>query len=178
VDSPIAQFIRDIGDERLLLMSPTRFDDSMIRDYLRSKTPNRTYTDPEIDQIARFTKGLPLAISLTAKLLEEGQPVDNVCQEIDEGHPSSVVSQLARRYLIHAERTYPNDDPRHDDVAKILSLALVSGDLPSDPELLTALWNVPDPPEQQSGPQQSRCRIDLAGSANRCCRLPRAGDRP
>jgi hypothetical protein len=52
---------------------------------------------------------------------------------------------LARRYLIHAERTYPNDDPRHDDVAKILSLALVSGDLRSDPELLTALWNVPDP---------------------------------
>jgi hypothetical protein len=51
VDSPIAQFIRDIGDERLLLMSPTRFDDSMIRDYLGSKAPKRTYTDPEIDQI-------------------------------------------------------------------------------------------------------------------------------
>ena len=36
-DSPVAQFVREIGDEHLVLMSPTRFDDAMIRAYLESR---------------------------------------------------------------------------------------------------------------------------------------------
>jgi tetratricopeptide (TPR) repeat protein len=155
-DSPVARFVREIGDQHLVLMSPTRFDDQMIRTYLESR-PKRPYTDrkpPEtltytgkqIDLIARFTRGLPLAISLTAELLEHGQRVEDVCRELDDGYPSSVVSRLARRYLIHAEqRSYPADDPGSDDVTKILGLALAFGDLRSDPGLLGALWNVSDP---------------------------------
>jgi hypothetical protein len=146
VDSPVAQFVRDIGDEHLVLMSPTRFDDLMIRDYLRSRAGGRDYTDAQIDTIARFTRGLPLAVSFTAALLGGGQQVQDVCQEVDDGYPSSVVYRLARRYLVHAEQqVYPPDDPRRDDVKKILGLALAFGDLRTDPDLLAALWDVPDP---------------------------------
>jgi hypothetical protein len=143
-DSPMTQFLRDIGNKHLRLMSPTRFDDSMIRAYLESRTGPRRYTDAQIDQIARFTGGLPLAVSITATLLGEDQDVENVCQGMDDGHPRIVISQLARRYLVHAEqRVYTADDPRRDDVAKILGLALAFGDLRNDPYLLCALWNVP-----------------------------------
>ena len=96
--------------------------------------------------IARFTSGLPLAVSLTATLLAEGQPVEEVCREADDGHPSSVVSQLARRYLVHAEhQAYAPDDPRAATSAKILGLALAFGDLRDDPDLLAALWDIEDP---------------------------------
>ena len=49
VDSPVAQFVRDVGDEHLMLMSPTRFDDAMIRAYLEGRpthaaTPTRRST--------------------------------------------------------------------------------------------------------------------------------------
>ena len=146
IDSPVAQFVRDIGSEHLVLMSPTRFDDPMIRAYLQSRPGQRSYTDAQIAVIARFTRGLPLAISFTTALLGQGQPVEQVCREVDDGYPSSVVSQLARRYLVHAEQhAYPADDPRRDDLTRILGLALAFGDLRSDPELLAALWNTPDP---------------------------------
>jgi tetratricopeptide (TPR) repeat protein len=145
-DSPVAQFVRDIGDEHLVLMSPTRFDDAMIRAYLESRPSARSYSNEEIGAIARFTGGLPLAVSLTATLLDEGQPVEIVCREVEHGHPSSVVSQMARRYLVHAEsRAYPADDPRRDDLAKILGLALAFEDLRNDPELLATLWDIQDP---------------------------------
>jgi tetratricopeptide (TPR) repeat protein len=145
-DSPVAQFVRDIGDEHLVLMSPTRFDDAMIRAYLESRPGARSYSDEQIDGIARFTRGLPLAVSLTATLLDEGQPVETVCQETDHGHPSNVVSEMARRYLVHAEnQAYSPDDPRRDDLAKILGLALAFQDLRDDPDLLAALWDVGDP---------------------------------
>lgn len=127
-------------------MSPTRFDDAMICAYLEGRPNARSYTDAQVDMIARFTKGLPLAVSLTATLLEQSQAVEDVCREIDDAHPSSVVSQLARRYLVHAEQqAYPAGDPRLDDVTKILGLALAIGDLRGDPDLLAALCNVEDP---------------------------------
>jgi tetratricopeptide (TPR) repeat protein len=154
-DSPVARFVREIGDEYLVLMSPTRFDDDMIRTYLKSELkrangvrPSKepTYTDQQIDLIARFTRGLPLAVSLVAELLGEGEPAENICHEVDDGYPSNVVSRLARRYLVHTEQqTYQADDPRRDDVTKILGLALAFGGVRRDPELLAALWNVPDP---------------------------------
>ncbi len=147
VDSPVAQFVRDIGDEHLMLMSPTRFDDALIRNYLDSRLDTPGYTEAQIDLIARFTRGLPLGVSIAATLLKEGQSVEAICQEVKDGHPSSVVSQLARRYLIHAEQQdYSSDDPRRDDLMKILGLALAFGNLRDDPELLAALWNTTDPP--------------------------------
>ena len=149
-NSPVAQFVRDIGDEHLILMSPNRFDNLMIRSYLQHRQAGRSYTDAEIDLIAGFTRGLPLAISFTATLLDQGQLVQEACQELDDGHPSNVVSRLARRYLVHAEQqTFPADDPRRDDVTKILGLALAFGDLRKDPELLAALWNI-EPAEAQA----------------------------
>ena len=159
-DSPVAHFVREIGDKYLVLMSPTRFDDEMIRTYLESQ-PERpyasalskkpTYTDEQIDLIAQFTRGLPLAVSFINELLEQGQRVEEVCQEVDDRYPSSVVSRLARRYLVHAEQQeYAADDPRQADVTKILGLALAFGDIRNDPELLAALWNIADPDLRQS----------------------------
>ena len=145
-DSPVAQFVREIGDEHLVLMSPTRFDDAMIRAYLESRPTAHRCTDAQIDLIARFTRGLPLAVSFIATLLDDGQPVEDACQVVHDRHPSTVISQLARRYLVHTEQqTYSAADPRRDDLTKILGLALAFGDLRSDPELLGALRNVPDP---------------------------------
>jgi tetratricopeptide (TPR) repeat protein len=145
-DSPVALFVREIGDEFLVRMSPARFDDAMIRDYLQARPNAPSYADGQIDVIARFTRGLPLAVSFTATLLDGGQPVEQVCREVDEGFPSSVVSRLARRYLVHAEQqAYAADDPRRDDVTKILALVLAFGDLRRDPDLLAALWDTEDP---------------------------------
>jgi tetratricopeptide (TPR) repeat protein len=149
-DSPVARFVRQIGDEYLLLMSPTRFDDAMIRAYLESRPGGRSLTGEQIDLIARFTRGLPLAVSFTATLLDGGQSVEQACRDIDDGHPSAIISQLARRYLMHAESrdtqdAYPAGDPRRGDVTKILALALAYGNLRDDPDLLAALWDTGDP---------------------------------
>lgn len=145
VDNPVAQFAREVGDADLLVMSPARFDGQMITDYLTSRSSGRNYDSGQIDLIARFTRGVPLAVSLTVELLERGESVESVCAEVDDGLPTSVVSRLARRYLIHAEQATTADDPRHGDVAKIIGLALAFGDLRTDPELLAVLWAVPDP---------------------------------
>jgi tetratricopeptide (TPR) repeat protein len=145
--SPVDLFVQSIGDERLLRTTPVPFDDSMIRGYLESRTKGRSYTDANIDLIARFTRGLPLAVSIVAQLLEGGLPLEEVCREVDNGLPGSVVSELARRYLVHAEyqqQTGPGN-PGSDDVTKILGLALAYGNLRNDPDLLSALWNVQDP---------------------------------
>jgi tetratricopeptide (TPR) repeat protein len=145
-ESTVARFVRQIGDEFLVRMSPARFDDEMIRIYLEARPNAPSYTDKQIDGVARFTRGLPLAVSFTATLLDAGYAVEDVCQEVSEGRPTSIVSQLARRYLVHAERqNYSADEPRRGDVTRILGLALAFGDLRNDPELLAALWNVKDP---------------------------------
>jgi hypothetical protein len=102
-DSPVAQFGREIGDEHLVRMSPGRFDDLMISEYLEGRRNGHSYTGPQIDLIYRFTKGVPLAVSLAAALLDGGVPVEKVCEESRGGYPGSVVSALARRYLVHAE---------------------------------------------------------------------------
>jgi hypothetical protein len=143
--STVAQFVRDIGDQHLVRMSPARFDDMMIVDYLQNRT-GVGYAAAQIDQIARFTRGLPLAVSLTATLLAQGQPVEQVCRDVADGLPGTVISELARRYLIHAEnQDYPPGDSRRDDLARILALALAYGDVRTDPDLLAALWNTDDP---------------------------------
>jgi tetratricopeptide (TPR) repeat protein len=145
-DSPVAQFGREIGDEHLLRMSPGRFDDRMISEFLAGRRSGRSYTGRQIDVIYRFTKGVPLAVSLAAALLDGGVPVEKVCEESGGGYPGGVVSALARRYLVHAEQqAYPSGDPRAGDVQKILGLALTVGDLSKDPGLLAALWDVRDP---------------------------------
>ena len=145
-DSPVAEFIRDIGHAQLVLMSPARFDDDMMREYLAARLPARTLTDAETGQVAAFTRGMPLAVSLTAALLEDGAAVQDVCTGAGDALPGTVISQLARRYLIHAEQhPYPDGDPRRGDLARILGLALAYTDLRTDPELLAALWDVSDP---------------------------------
>jgi hypothetical protein len=145
-DSPIAQFKRDTGAERVLQMSPGRFDPMEIFSYLQSRPGMPPGIEFYVGEIARFTQGLPLAVSLTAGLLEQGHPVSEVCGVPWSPNPGEVVSALARSYLPRAEaEAMPTGDRRPADVGKILGLALAYGDLRTDPALLAALWDVNDP---------------------------------
>ncbi len=145
VDSPVAQFVRDIGTAHLVLMTPTRFDGETISEYLTALIPGCSYSPQQIDQIARFTRGLPLAIGLTAELLELGQQVGDACKPVQQGFPSTIISAVTRRYLVHAEQqVYLPDDIRRLDLMKIFGLAIAYGDLRADPALLAALWDVTD----------------------------------
>jgi tetratricopeptide (TPR) repeat protein len=150
-ESPVAQFAHDIGDAHLVLMSLTPFNEQMISDYLDARLgPDREYRRDQVGLIARFTKGHPLAVSITATLLDKGLSAEDVCRDVgDDGRSAKVVSDLADLYLRHAERlqeegAYPPGDPRRGDLMKICGLALARGDLSRDGELLSALWNLPD----------------------------------
>ena len=56
-DSPVAKFVREIGDEFLVRISPARFDDEMIREYLQVRPNAPSYTNEQINMVARFTTG-------------------------------------------------------------------------------------------------------------------------
>ena len=114
--SPVTQFFREISEEHLAVMSPARFDEVVIRTYLQGRPEARSSVSEQVCLIARFTRGLPLTVSIVATLLDGGQAVEQVCRGIDDGRPSEVISKLARRYLVHAETRdeeglYPPGDP-------------------------------------------------------------------
>ncbi len=145
-DSPVAQFVREIGTAHLALMVPTRFDDETVGAYLTGWLPGSDYSADEVRAVARFTRGLPLAVGLTADVLGQGEHVQDVCQEIHDGLPSRIVSEVTRRLLVHAEQQdFPPGDVRHGDMMKILGLALAYGDLRTDPQVLETMWEVADP---------------------------------
>jgi tetratricopeptide (TPR) repeat protein len=129
--SQVDAFAGDLGD-RLTLISPTPFSDSMIRAYLEGRPIARDCASEEIELIARCTGSLPLAVSLAATLLDDGATVEQACGVTDEDPPGSATSRLIRRYLVNAEA-------RGGDAAKILALALAYGP-PGDTDLLAALW--------------------------------------
>lgn len=145
--SPVVHLVRDhAGTADLLLMSPDRLDYTMIAEYLKRRTDGWNFTAEQVAQVARFTRGLPLAVSLTVELLLQGADVEEVCRRVEDGRPNTIVTMLARRYLVHTEgHAFPPGDPRRDDLANISALALARGDLRSDPELLAVLWDVSDP---------------------------------
>ncbi|HEY6494726.1 MAG TPA: hypothetical protein VIZ43_15745 [Trebonia sp.] len=145
-ENQISQFNRKIGRTHLKLMRLTRFDNGTIGDYLSRRTGAGPYSRSQIDAVAKVTRGLPLAVSLVADLIEEGRDIGDVCREAGGDVPGGIVSRLARSYLLRAERReYPPGDPRKDDLQRILVLALGFGDTGNDPEYLSRLWATDDP---------------------------------
>ncbi len=155
-DSQVGGFAREFGEE-LTPISPAPFDGVTISAYLKCRPSALNCTSEEIELIARRTGGLPLAVSLTAALLDDGATVAEACQEdagacqedagacqeTEDGRLSAAATQLARRYVAHAEARlaadgFPADGPRRSDAARILALALAYG--PPDTDLLAALW--------------------------------------
>jgi tetratricopeptide (TPR) repeat protein len=127
----VERFGADLG-ERLTLMSPTPFDDSMIRAYLKSRANARDCESEDIELITRCTGGLPLAVSLTATLLDDGATVAQVCDSSGDEAPGSASARLIRRYVAAAEAD-------RGDAAKIVALALAYG-TSGDADMLAALW--------------------------------------
>jgi len=131
-----AQFHRRLPAERLIAMPLHRLDDRAVREYLAGRVPGRTLTGPETDRIAEFTRGIPLALSIAAKMLREGAPLSAVCTDYAEESPGRVVATMAERYLLHA-RTAPG---LAGDLPRLYGLALMRSESGKDPELLRALW--------------------------------------
>lgn len=145
-DSPIYQFSRKIGDAHLKRMPLTRFDDATIGEYLSRRTGAGSYSSAQIGMVAKLTRGLPLAVSLVADLIHEGQNIDDIYRETAGDIPDSIVSTLARRYLFYAERRdYSPSDPRRMDLQRILALALGFRDAGNDHDYLSKLWETDQP---------------------------------
>ena len=131
-----AQFHRRLPAERLIAMPLHRLDDRAVREYLAGRVPGCTLTGPETDRVAEFTRGIPLALSIAAKMLREGAPLSAVCTDYAEDSPGRVVATMAERYLLHA-RTAPG---LAGDLPRLYGLALMRSESGKDPELLRALW--------------------------------------
>ena len=145
-DSESAAFVRQVPSDKLRLIALTRFDDETVRRYLENRVPGRTFDDGDVDRVSRFTKGLPLAVSLVADLLVKEATLDEACAEVQRPTDSfapvtagQVVSALARRFLTHTERL--QDDRSKQDLHRILCLAIANGYPTRDPQVLKALWN-------------------------------------
>jgi len=132
----VAEFYRRLPGDQFVAMPLHRLDDAAVRQYLAEAAPDRHLTDSDVDAIAAHTRGIPLALSIAAKLLENGLPVEMVCKPYTEEGPGGVVKVMAERYLIHARKA----SGLREDLSRIYGLALIYGERVRDPDVLWALW--------------------------------------
>ena len=126
-----------LGEDDVTLMPLDAFDEAMIGACLESRRP---VTAEETKLIARFTSGLPLAVSMIAPLLERGLTVGQVGGGPGDCQPASTaIAELARLYLEQAEAA------ESGDAARIRALALGHGSLRDDRDVLAVLWGTSDP---------------------------------
>lgn len=155
-----AEFHRRVPAERLIAMPLHRLDDRAVREYLADRVPGRNLTDNEVDRIAEFTRGVPLALSIAAKMLREGAPMAEVCAGHSGESPGRVVAAMADRYLIHA-RTATG---LAGDLPRIYGLALMRSESREDSELLRALWGADQSVSGQLDELISRYDFVLTGT--------------
>ena len=148
-NSEVAAFVRQMPDDRLRLMALTRFDDETVGEYLENRLPGRHFGADDIIRVAEFTKGLPLAVSLVADLLERGASLDQALATVERPRDvlapvtaGEVVGALARRFLIHTEGVA--SDRARRDLHRILCLAIANGYPTRSPDVLRALWDTED----------------------------------
>ena len=132
----VADFHRRLPGDRLVAMPLHRLDDAAVRQYLARVVSDRQLTDAEVESIAAHTRGVPLALSIAAELLQNGVAVETVCAGHAEDGPGRVVRAMAERYLYHA-REAPG---LRQDLPLIYGLALVYAEHSKDPDVLRALW--------------------------------------
>ena len=148
-NSEVAAFVRQMPDDRLRLMAMTRFDDETVGEYLENRLPGWHFGADDITRVAEFTKGLPLAVSLVADLLERGASLDQALATVERPRDvlapvtaGEVVGALARRFLIHTESVA--SDRARQDLHRILCLAIANGYPTRSPDVLRALWDTED----------------------------------
>ncbi|GAA2168016.1 tetratricopeptide repeat protein [Actinomadura napierensis] len=107
-DSEAKAFRREIPEQRMRLIELDRFDDDTVTGYLSRRLGDRAQ---EVNgaRVIALTRGIPLAISLFCEMVEDlpaGRRLDDdVYGEItDDGTVSTVIAEMARRYLVHARR--------------------------------------------------------------------------
>ncbi|WP_433828284.1 tetratricopeptide repeat protein [Actinoplanes sp. CA-015351] len=140
-DSEITTLRRSMDNARLRLVPLSRFDDRTIQRYLQARLPDAEISAETVRDVAALTHGIPLAVQLAADLLSKGVPPADVRHEVSsDGEVSTVIRDLARRYLIHLREA--SDATAENDLILIYGLALMN-DPSNDPDLLGALWDVP-----------------------------------
>lgn len=127
----VGGFVGDLGD-RLMTVSPAPFDCSMISAYFKHRSNARDCAREEIDLITRYTAGQPLAVSLSATLLDDGATATQVCAATGDDPDGPASARLIRQYVARAQAG-------GGDAAKVVALALAYG-TPADSDLLAALW--------------------------------------
>jgi tetratricopeptide (TPR) repeat protein len=152
MNSVAAAFGRFIDDTRLRRMPLRSFDDRTVQAYLDARL-GPDHVGAPLDDVMRTTHGIPLAVSLTARLLADGVDPAIVLSPAHDGEVSGVVKALADRYLVHVQ-TVPK---LKDDLLLLYGLALLYGPnregrisawLPDawpaqpDPAALAAIWGV------------------------------------
>ena len=132
----VADFHRRLPGDRFVAMPLHRLDDAAVREYLATVMSDRQLTDAEVESIAAHTRGIPLALSIAAELLQSGMAVETVCAGHAEDGPGRVVAAMAERYLYHAQKA----PGLRQDLPLIYGLALVYAESGKDPDVLRALW--------------------------------------
>jgi tetratricopeptide (TPR) repeat protein len=152
MNSVAGAFGRSIGDTRLRRMPLRSFDNQSLHAYLDARLgPGHAGVD--LDKVMRATHGIPLAVSITADLLATGVDPATALAPAHDGEVSTVVRQLADRYLVFAQKV----PQLEDDLPLLRGLALLSGvvrdaavipgrprarEAQPDPAALAALWDV------------------------------------
>ncbi|MFE6869518.1 tetratricopeptide repeat protein [Kitasatospora sp. NPDC057692] len=153
-DSHATAFARYLDHSRLRHEALARFDDRSVAAYLRQRPRVPDLDEGQVKRIAEFTRGVPLAVSLTADALGQGMELDQVLVPFTgDGSVSGIIRELARRYLVHT-RTVPGLRP---DRQHLCALALMrpvvneevfagtlTGRDRDDPGVLAALCEIPE----------------------------------
>ncbi len=126
-NSEAASYNRDLDEQRLRVIGLTRFDDRTVADYFTRHLGSSAVSQLDIGRIIALTHGIPLAVSLLRQLiadrLDRGLPTNDLYEDVsNDGHVSSVVGGMARRYLVHANR---EDSDLHQDLPLLIGLVLV-----------------------------------------------------
>jgi tetratricopeptide (TPR) repeat protein len=141
--SDAAAFRREVPEGYLRVISLPKFGEDTTRRLL-SENSLESLPAELIAAAAEITRGIPLAIQLVARVLDHGGNPDEVLRPLTkQGTSGYVVRELAHRYLVHVR----DDTALAADLPLLYGLALLHGDR-SDPAILEALWNRPEPTSQ------------------------------
>jgi Flp pilus assembly protein TadD len=137
-ESAMARFHTAPHHQRMVSVPLETFDEQAIADYLHSALGDRL-PGVRINEVARVTRGIPLAVFLLATLLRRGRDPEEVLRSsLPEGSVSQLVRGLVQRYLTHI-RSSPG---LAADLPLVHGLALLAQEW-IDPQLLAALWDIP-----------------------------------
>lgn len=131
----MASFNQQIPEGSLQLIEMSPFGEKTIAEELAQR--GVADADPgALDAIRTLTKGIPMAVSIVAGMMAQGEDLAEIGRSVSEaGDTTKLVRRLAQRYLVHAR-----EDPRlAPDTPLLLSMALLYADR-ADAELLGAIW--------------------------------------